>query len=94
MKKPLTIKKRVDLLLKHGVNEPKKWATVCSYKEPDLDSFDCDYDIMRQEWQRLHAHYLEETSFLFDMLRALVKRYEQLDEQFANSMTDPSYEDD
>lgn len=69
MSKKLTIKDRVDRLLKEGINNPKKWAVVHDYKEPmgEVDSWE-------DEWRRLRDHHLEETGFLFEMLEELANR--------------------
>lgn len=68
-KKKLTTKERVDRLLKEGVNNPKKWAAVHDYKEPEgtVRSW-------KTEYERLRKHHLEETFFLFDMLREMSNR--------------------
>jgi|SRR5579864_2486490 len=69
MKKNLTPKERVDRLLKHGIDNPKKWAGVHDYKEPmgSVDSWE-------DEWSRLRSHHLEETAFLFEMLQEMANR--------------------
>jgi hypothetical protein len=69
MKKKLTTKERVDRLLKEGVDNPKKWAAVHDYKEPEgpVSSW-------KSEWERLRQHHLEETFFLFEMLREMANR--------------------
>ena len=66
-----TIEDRVDILLREGVDKPKKWAAVHGYEEPVGDA--CDFD-WEKEWTRLRAHHLEETNFLFDVIRELAKR--------------------
>lgn len=62
----LTIKQRADRFLEHGVNHPEKWAAVHDYKEPEgtVRSW-------KKEYERLRKHHLEETYFLFDLLREL-----------------------
>lgn len=69
MTKKLTVKDRVDRLLKHGIDNPKKWAAVHEYEEP-LGSIDSWED----EWRRLRNHHLDETGFLFDMLKEMAHR--------------------
>lgn len=67
--KKLTTKERVDRLLKHGIDNPKKWVAVHEYKEPmgSVDSWE-------DEWRRLRDHHLEETGFLFEMLQEMANR--------------------
>lgn len=78
-KKPLNIAQRVEILLREGVDNPKKWATVHGYEDPVEDNLDggawCD------EWHRLRAHHLAETNFLFDVIRELCEQVKTLDEQ-------------
>jgi hypothetical protein len=69
--KKLSIEERVDILLREGIDKPKKWAAVHGYEEPVGDACDSDWE---KEWIRLRAHHLEETNFLFDMIRELAKR--------------------
>jgi hypothetical protein len=73
MKKELTIKDRVDILMREGTENPKKWATVHGYSEPDgmQDSYDVRW---YEEWERLRVHHLEETYFLFDVIKELRAR--------------------
>lgn len=71
--RPLTCADRVDLLLKHGIENPKKWAAVHGYSEPSHLCDDCPTD-WKAEWQRLRDHHVEETQFLFDVIGELVKR--------------------
>ncbi len=92
-RKQLTIKDRVELLLEHGVDHPEKWATVHGYEEP-LERHLLDREALDREWQLLREHHLEETNFLFDMLRAMVEKIYLLDEQMASIVVDPSMEDD
>lgn len=90
--KPLTIEQRVDLLMREGVDHPEKWATVHGYVEPE-EAVVGD-DAWQDEYWRLRKHHLEETEFLFDVIRELVKRYDLLDEQFANTTAIDYTEDD
>jgi hypothetical protein len=69
--KKLSIEERVDRLLKEGIDNPKKWAAVHGYEEPVGDA--CDFD-WYEEWKKLRNHHLEETNFLFDVIRELTKR--------------------
>ena len=69
-----TIEQRVDILLIEGVDNPKKWATVHGYKEPEAWMDRLKWEEWHDEWQRLRAHHLQETAFLFDVIRELVKR--------------------
>jgi hypothetical protein len=73
MKKELTIKDRVDILMREGTENPKKWAVVHGYSEPDdmQDSYDVRW---YEEWERLRVHHLEETYFLFDVIKELRAR--------------------
>ena len=71
MKKPLNVAQRVEILLKEGVENPKKWAAVHGYEEPDTSKMSFDFDVMREEWQRLRDHHLAETSFLFDVIKEM-----------------------
>lgn len=67
-----TIKERVDILLREGVDKPKKWAAVHGYEEPHVDVWgSVDW---HNEWKRLREHHLEETNFLFDIIRELATR--------------------
>lgn len=72
--KKLTIEERVDILLREGVDKPKKWAAVHGYEEPSEDHLIYVGDFWGAEWERLRKHHLEETNFLFDIIRELVKR--------------------
>lgn len=90
--KPLTIEQRVELLLREGVDRPEKWASVHGYTEPEETPV--GGDAWQDEYWRLRKHHLEETEFLFDIIRELVKRYDLLDDQFASSMIDPSMDGD
>ncbi len=91
--KPLTIEQRVDLLIREGVDHPEKWATVHGYEDPE-DPVVANDPRAQVEWQRLRSHHLEETNFLFDVIRELVKRNDLLDEQLANVIVDGNAEDD
>lgn len=72
MSKPkLTIPERVDILLREGVDNPKKWMKVHGYVEPEVGSGD---DFWEAEWHRLRAHHLDETNCLFDIIRELTHR--------------------
>lgn len=64
-----SIQQRVDILLKEGVDNPKKWMKVHGYQEPmgSVDSWE-------DEWQRLRLHHLDETGFLFEVIQELVSR--------------------
>jgi hypothetical protein len=72
----LNVEHRVDILIKEGVDKPKKWATVHGYVEPEIPVMfeGCAECGWYQEWTRLRAHHLDETKFLFDVIRELVKR--------------------
>lgn len=91
--KPLTIEQRVDLLLREGVDHPEKWAAVHGYEDPTEPVVPND-PRAQIEWQRLRKHHLEETNFLFDVIRELVKRNDLLDEQLASVIVDGAAEDD
>ena len=67
----LTIEQRVDVLLREGVDKPKKWMKVHGYREPEAGS---GGDFWEEEYQRLRSHHLDETMFLFDVIRELAKR--------------------
>lgn len=73
MTKPkLSIDHRVDSLLEHGIENPKKWSAVHSFEEPAvMPIHPMTWDF---EWQRLREHHLEETNFLFSMLGAMRAR--------------------
>jgi len=74
-KKPLTIEERVDILLKTGVEHPKKWMAVHGYVEPsNYDKFDQDGHFNEVHFDVLRDHHLEETKFLFEIVGELVKR--------------------
>jgi len=90
--KPLTIERRVELLMREGVDHPEKWATVHGYVEPEEPLV--GGDAWQEEYWRLRKHHLEETEFLFDVIRELVRRYDLLDEQFANTTAIDYTEDD
>jgi len=78
MKKPLTIADRVDLLLEHGVDNPKKWMAVHGYTEPDnYDKFDQDGHFNEVCFNVLREHHLEETKFLFDVIKELASRVQR-----------------
>lgn len=66
-----TIQERVDILLREGIDKPKKWMAVHGYSEPVGDACDFDWHI---EWERLRKHHLEETNFLFDVIKELTAR--------------------
>jgi hypothetical protein len=68
-KKPLNIAQRVEILLREGIDNPKKWATVHGYEEPDASKM--DFGMWHEEWQKLRTHHLAETNFLFDVIREL-----------------------
>ena len=78
-KKPLNIAQRVELLLKHGVDNPAKWATIHGYEEPD--DAPVGGDAWQDKWQRLRKHHLEETNFLFDVIREMREQILSMDEQ-------------
>ena len=90
--KPLTIEQRVDLLIREGVDHPEKWATIHGYEEPE--ELPVGGDAWQEEYWRLRKHHLEETNFLFDVIRELVKRNDLADEQLANVIVDGNAEDD
>lgn len=74
-KKSLTIVERVDLLLEHGVDNPKKWMPVHGYVEPsNYDKFDQDGHFNEVCYDVLREHHLEETRVLFDIIRELSSR--------------------
>jgi hypothetical protein len=68
----LTIEERVNILLHEGVDKPKKWAAVHGYEEPTWGTNDSNG--WAKEYRKLREHHLEETNFLFDVIRELVKR--------------------
>lgn len=70
MKKELNVAQRVELLLKEGVDNPKKWAAVHGYVAPE-DRENKEVVSWSHEWNTLRAHHLQETNFLFDMLREM-----------------------
>lgn len=72
----ISIEERVDHLLKEGVDNPKKWMPVHGYKEPDQSKM--DFGMWHDEWARLRTHHLEETTALFDIIRELVRRINNL----------------
>lgn len=73
MKNELSIAERVNILLKEGIENPKKWAKVHGYSEP-VDISDT-YDVRwYEEWEKLRVHHLEETYFLFDVIKELRTR--------------------
>ncbi len=95
-----SIEHRVDSLLEHGIENPKKWAAVHGYKEPEIDATWTELD-HHHEWVRLREHHLEETNFLFSMLDtmrnrilALEKRNEELEKRWANRGPEVSPYDD
>ncbi len=88
--KSLTIEQRVDLLIREGVDHPEKWATIHGYEDPN-DPVVANDPRAQVEWQRLRIHHLEETNFLFDIIRELVKRNDMLDEQLANVIMNSDY---
>ena len=71
-----TIEERVDILLREGIDRPKKWAAVHGYEEPmpPLEDYD---ERSRYEWIKLRDHHLAETTFLFDIIKELIKRIEK-----------------
>lgn len=69
MKKPLNVAQRVEILLKEGVENPKKWAAVHGYDEPEMTKM--DFAMWHPEWQRLRDHHLAETKFLFDVIKEM-----------------------
>lgn len=70
MSKNITISERVDRLLVAGVDSPKSWMKVHGYVEPDFSSLE-DWE---QEYRKLRAHHLDETMFLFEIIRELTVR--------------------
>lgn len=78
-KKPLNIAQRVEILLREGVDNPKKWAAVHGYEEPNQFTT-MAYDWCA-EWQKLRDHHLVETKFLFDVIRELCEQVNSLEEQ-------------
>lgn len=71
MTKDLKTSDRVDILLRAGVEHPKKWVAVSGYTEPQGEAVDFDW---YNEWQRLRDHHLKETSFLFEVIKDLARR--------------------
>lgn len=82
-KKPLNIAQRVEILLREGVDNPKKWATVHGYEDPQamIDAPICGECTWQDEWKTLRVHHLAETNFLFDVIRELCEQVKALDEQ-------------
>lgn len=72
MTKKLTIKDRVDRLLKEGVDNPKKWMPIHGYEEPTWQNNDSHG--WAKEWRKLRDHHLEETAFLFEVIREMANR--------------------
>ena len=78
-KKELTIQKRVDLLIKHGVDQPQKWMSIHGYDEPSqslLEDAWCRECVWGDEWKRLRSHHLAETGILFEIITELCRRVE------------------
>ena len=75
-KKILTIEQRVDILLREGVDNPKKWSAVDSYVEPDEYDKHCVDEGYFNEvcFDVLRDHHFEETKFLLDVIRELIAR--------------------
>lgn len=73
-RKVMTIPERVDALLKEGVENPKKWASVHGYVTPDNKGLEETTKWWADEWMRLRVHHLEETNFLFRMLDEMRRR--------------------
>ncbi len=77
-----SIDHRVDNLLKHGIENPKKWAAVHDYEEPNLARLG---GMAVSQWieayDTLRAHHLEETNFLFSMLGAMKDRILELQKE-------------
>jgi hypothetical protein len=78
-KKPLNVAQRVEILLREGIDNPKKWATVHGYEEPDMSKM--DFGMWHDEWKKLRVHHLAETNFLFDVIRELCEQVKALDDQ-------------
>ncbi len=78
-KKPLNIAQRVEILLREGVENPKKWATVHGYEDPAEPVVAGD-PRAADEWQRLRTHHLAETNFLFDIIKELCEQVNSLEE--------------
>jgi hypothetical protein len=94
-KKELTIKQRVDLLLEHGIDNPKKWAAVHGYTEPDnYDKHDQDGHFNEVCFIELRDHHLQETAFLFDVIRELTSRVDRLEELLHQTSVEASTRDD
>jgi hypothetical protein len=70
MTKPLNTAQRVEILLKVGIENPKKWATVHGYTDP-VNPVTPGDPRAAEEWQRLRDHHLAETNFLFDVIREM-----------------------
>ena len=74
-KTQLTIEQRVDTLLEVGIDEHKKWMAVDRYREPDeYAKHERDGCFNEACFDDLRDHHLEETGFLFDVIKELVKR--------------------
>jgi hypothetical protein len=91
-KKQITVKERVNILMRVGVDNPKAWMPIVD--SIDFEDGPTGDDAWQSEYYKLVEHHRAESTFLFDVIRELLIRYDQLDEQFANTMADPSYEDD
>jgi len=89
--KPLTIQQRVDLLLREGVDRPEKWAAVHGYEE--LEEAVVGDDAWQDEYWRLRKHHLEETEFLFSVIRELKERHERLQERWDNACDEAAERD-
>lgn len=75
MKKILTIEERVDKLLEHGVDNPKKWMSIHGYEEPTWGTNNSAG--WAQEYRKLRDHHLEETKVLFEIIGELTKRVKE-----------------
>ena len=69
----MTIAQRVDLLLEHGVDNPKKWMSIHGYSEPK-QKLDDDGHFDKVHYDMLREHHLDETACLFDIIRELTSR--------------------
>jgi hypothetical protein len=89
--KPLTIEQCMDLLIREA-SITLRSATIHGCEEARSRE-----DVLKREadeWKRLRVHHLEETNFLFDIIRELVKRNDLLDEQLTNVIVDGNAKDD
>ena len=78
MKKSLSIHDRVDILLKEGIDNPKKWIGISGYVEPSqYDMYDLNGNFYYHYYDLLKKHHLEETNHLFEIINELVSRLKE-----------------